>query len=487
MNNAGEPEGTPPFAVQRNPRLRVLVPLVVAFAFLMEQLDSTVIMTAIPRMAEDLNTTVLRLNLAVTAYVLTLAVFIPVSGWFADRFGARRVFVAALLIFTASSALCGLAENLTELVITRTLQGLGGAMMTPVGRLILLRSFPRDQLLKAMVYVSLPALVGPVVGPLVGGVLTSYVSWRWIFYINIPFGLIGVVLALCFIEDARPEHRSRFDFLGFILAGCGLAFLQLGIENSGRPLLPQAATGASIVLAALLLVAFLLHARRHPSPAINLALFRLRSFWVGTLAGGLSRIGINAVPFLLPLMLQVGFGLSPVESGSLTFFTALGTLMIRLVSSRALRLLGFHRVLPIAAVANAIVIAGFALIDAQTPHWLIAGYVVLFGLARSTQFMTSNTLAYADMPAPQLSSATSLGGVVQQLSVSFGVSAAALILGAVSQQHAPLQVADFHEAFLCAGLIPLLALPAFLRLRPEDGAAVSGHSRKDRRSNTDDI
>jgi EmrB/QacA subfamily drug resistance transporter len=476
VSESGPSRSPPVFAAQRSARLRILIPLVVASAFLMEQLDSTIITTAIPRMAEDLHTTVLHLSLAVTAYVLTLAIFIPVSGWFADRFGARRIFVAAVLVFTVSSALCGLANNLPELVFTRALQGLGGAMMTPVGRLILLRSFPREQLLNAMFYVSLPALVGPVLGPLVGGVLTTYASWRWIFYINIPFGLVGVVLALCVIDETRPENHSRFDFLGFTLAGLGFASLQVGIENSAHPLLPQEVTAAALVIAFAMLGVFFVHARRHPSPAINLKLFRLRSFRIGTLAGGLCRIGINGVPFLLPLMFQLGFGLTPVESGSLTFCTSFGTLAIRLVSSRALRWLGFGRMLQIAAAANAIVIAGFALIDLQTPHWLIAGYVVVFGLVRSTQLMTSNTLAYSEAPASELSSATSLAGVLQQLSVSFGVSAASLILGFVSDK-AALQVANFHDAFLLISLIPLISLPAFFLLRPEDGAAVSGHRR----------
>jgi EmrB/QacA subfamily drug resistance transporter len=458
-------------------RLPMMVPIVIAFAFLMEQVDSTVIVTAIPQMAQDLGTTVLRLNLAVTAYILTLAVFIPVSGWLADRFGARRMFVAALTIFTVSSALCGFAESLSELVILRCLQGLGGAMMTPVGRLILLRSVPRSELVTAMFYVSLPALIGPVIGPLLGGFLTSYASWRWIFYINVPFGIVGIVLALIFLRETRGGQPGRLDLRGFLLAGAGLALMQLGIENSGRPVLPAPATYASLAAAIVLLVAFFFHARRHPAPVLDLSLFRLRSFRIGSLVGCVSRIGINAVPFLLPLMLQLGFGLTPFESGALTFFISLGSLLLRTISSRGLRLFGFDRVLTFGSAMTALLIAGFALLTPHTPHWAIAGYVVLFGIARTMMFMATNTLAFADTLDDQLSRATSLAGVVQQLSISFGVTVAALLLGWVSEEGKPLTVAEFHDAFLLVATLPLIAILGFARLRPEDGIVVSGHRR----------
>jgi EmrB/QacA subfamily drug resistance transporter len=474
----GDPPEGPLFATERNPRLRLLIPLVVAFAFLMEQIDSTIVTTAIPVMARDLNTTVLRMDLAVTAYVLTLAAFIPVSGWFADRFGSRRIFVLALLIFTISSVLCGMAQSFTMLVATRSLQGLGGAMMTPVGRLILLRSFPRSQLFTAMVYMSMPVLIGPVIGPLLGGFLTSYVSWRWNFYINIPFGLVGITLALCFIEESRLEKPEPFDFRGFLMVGSGLGLLQFGIENLDRPTLSWFEVTAVIAAAAGCLLAFLWHARRVKAPAVDLTLFNFRSFRIGTLAGGICRMGINGVPYLLPLMLQVGFGMTPIQSGSLTFVTSLGALIIRPLSSRLLRAQGFDRVLFWSAIVSAALLAGFAWIEPGMPHWLIAGYIALYGLARSTQFMSSNTLSYADMPADRLSRATSLGGVLQQLSVSFGVSVSALLLGFVANKDQAIQLSDFHTVFLLIAVIPLISAPGFLYLRPEDGVKVSGHQRK---------
>ena len=477
-----DPANRQVFPTERNPRLRLIIPLVVAVAFLMEQLDSTVITTAIPEMAKSLDATPLRMNLAVTTYVLTLAVFIPVSGWFADRFGARTIFVLALLIFTIGSCLCGVADSFAMLVATRALQGFGGAMMTPVGRLILLRSFPRNQLFTAMIYMSLPALIGPVIGPLLGGVLTSYASWRWIFYVNIPFGCLGILLALRFVEEIRGEQRVKFDLRGFLMVGFGLALLQYGIENIGRPVVGPVAIAGVLIGAFLLLSAFIVHARRVAEPAVDLTLFRLRSFRIGTLAGGLCRIGMNGVPFLLPVMLQVGLGMSPVRSGSLTFLSSIGALLIRSVSTRLLRLLGFDRVLFWSAILASLIIAGFSLIGPGTPQWVIGAYIVLFGLVRTTQFMTTNTLAYADMPADKLSRATSLGGVLQQLTVSFGVSFGAMLLGLLTWQSHRLTPARFHEVFLLMAVIPLLSLPGYRTLRPEDGVEISGHRRHGKES-----
>ena len=465
------------FATERDPRLRLIIPAGVAVAFLMEQLDSTIITTAIPDIARSLGTTALRMNLAVTAYVLALAVFIPISGWFADRFGARRIFLAALVTFTAASALCGMAQSFPMLVATRALQGVGGAMMIPVGRLILLRSFPRDQLFTAMIYMSMPALIGPVIGPLAGGFITTYISWRWIFYINIPFGGLGIALALRYVEDGRGAAAARFDFRGFLMVGAGLALLQYGIEEIGRPTIPPAAVAGLLIAAALLLLTFALHARRAVAPAVDLTLLRLRSFRIGTLAGGLVRIGMNGVPFLLPLMFQVGFGMNPAESGTLTFCSSFGALLIRPLSPRLLRALGFDRVLFWGAVLGSASVAGFALLQPDTSRWLIAGYVAVFGLVRAIQFMTSNTLSYADTPADQLSRATSLGGVLQQLTVSLGVSLSAMLLGLIAGHGGALTPAVFHAVFLLMAIVPLLALPGFRGLRPEDGVAISGHRR----------
>ncbi|MGF7159764.1 EmrB/QacA subfamily drug resistance transporter [Rhodoligotrophos appendicifer] len=472
--DASDPEV---FVTERDPKLRLLIPLIVAVAFLIEQLDQTIITTAIPAMALSLGTTPIRLNLAITAYILTLAVFIPVSGWFADRFGARTIFALALFIFTLGSALCGMANSFEMLVATRALQGIGGAMMTPVGRLILLRSFPRARLVTAMTYMTLPAIIGPVAGPLLGGVLTTYASWRWIFYVNVPIGLLGMVLALRYVENTKAPQLARFDFKGFVMVGLGAALLQFGLENVGRPMLPVPAIVLVLAASALMLLGFVRHARRVAAPAVDLTLFRERAFAVGTLAGGLCRVGLNGTPFLLPLMLQVGFGMSPVLSGSLTFASSLGVVLVRPSLSPLLKRFGFDRVLIASAVFSALFTAGFALIEPGTPHWAIGTYVFAFGLMRSLQFMTSNTLSYADLPSEKLSRGTSLGGVLQQLSVSFGVSIAATLLALVSVGSHELTPARFHEVFLLLAVIPLLSIPGFLLLKPEDGRQVSRHVR----------
>ena len=451
-----------------------MIPMMVAMAFLMEQLDSTIITTAVPDIARNLHVTPIQMSLAVAAYVLAVAVFIPVSGWLADRFGARNIFISALAVFTLGSALCGLAQSFEMLVAMRVLQGLGGAMMTPVGRLILLRSFPRSQLMTAMTYTTLPAIMGPVTGPLLGGILTSTLSWRWIFYVNLPFGLLGMLLAMRYITNTRETKVPRFDFTGFLMVGGGLGLLQFGMENVSRPIISVWTIVVTIVAALLLLLSFGLYARRIASPAVDLALFRIPSFRIGTLAGGLCRIGMNGVPFLLPLMLQLGFGLSPISSGSITFVGSIGAVLIRSLISPVLRRHGFRIVLVLSAIIGAATIAGFSLMGPHTSHWIIMLYVFVFGLMRSTQFMTSNTLAYSDMPDSHLSRATSLGGVLQQLSVSFGVSVSAVLLSLVSFHTHLLTPQRFHEAFLLMAIIPLLAIPGFMALNPQDGAKVTG-------------
>lgn len=463
------------FPVQRDRRLRLLIPLIVAFAFLMEQLDSTIIATAIPDMAHELRVSPLAMNFAITAYTLSLAVFIPVSSWFADRFGTRRVFAAALGVFTVGSVLCGLCDSLAALVLMRVLQGFGGAMMTPVGRLVLLRSFPRAELVTAMTYMTVPAVVGPTLGPLVGGFLATYASWRWLFFVNVPVGVAGMALAMRFVADGREGEPPRFDLPGFLLCGLGLACLQFGLENVGHPLLSRPEVAAVFGLGVLMLVLFARHALRRPDPALDLGLFAIRTLRVSSLVGGISRIGANAVPFMLPLMLQLGFGLSPLQSGSLTFASSLGTLAVRPVSASLLRWLGFRRLLGFNAVACACAIASFALTGPHTPHWLVLVQVLCFGITRSTQFVTTNVLTYADTPGGKLSRSTSLGGVVQQLTISLGVAIAAALLSALSAPAPVPGIAQFHLAFGLVALITLASAPGFLLLASSDGAHVSHH------------
>jgi EmrB/QacA subfamily drug resistance transporter len=460
------------------PRLRLLIPLVVAFAFFLEQLDSTIITTAIPDIARGLHETPLRLNLALTSYILCLAVFIPVSGWIADRFGMRRTFVAAIAVFTLGSITCGAAFNLQTLIASRILQGFGGAMLTPVGRLILLRSFPRSDLVTAMTYVSIPAVLGPVIGPLAGGFITTYASWRWIFYVNIPFGLLGMLFAARFVQDSVQPRPERFDWPGFAICGLGLALLEFGIENVGRPVLPGILVAAVFAAAVLLAVLYVWYAKRHANAALDLGLLNVRTFRISLFSGGLSRIGINSVPFLLPLMLQIGFGLTPMESGSITFVSALSTLVIRPLTALVLRTLGFDRLLLVNSVLAGLSLAGFALIEPTTPHVILIGYILVFGMIRNTQFNAIQTLTYADIQPTSLSRATSLGGVVQQLAMGFGVSVGATLLGLVAGSQSVLNTHDFHVVFIAVGVVTILAIPGFLRLTATDGMVVSRHVRR---------
>jgi EmrB/QacA subfamily drug resistance transporter len=458
---------------------RRFVPLIVACALFMENLDSTVIATALPAIARSLDENPLRLNLAITSYLLSLAVFIPLSGWAADRFGARRVFRAAIVIFTLGSACCGAANTLPELVAARILQGLGGAMMVPVGRLVMLRSVAKSELVRAMSYLTVPALIGPVLGPPLGGFIVTYSSWRWIFFINLPIGLLGIALATVFIEDVKEGGEWPLDVRGFVSAGLGLAGLMFGFETAGRGVLPDAAVAALLAIGVISLALYVLHARVHAYPIIDLGLLRIPTFAAAIVGGSVFRIGIGALPFLLPLMLQLGFGLSPFASGLLTFASAAGALTMKITAAPIIRGLGFRRVLIGNAAVSALFLASYSLFTPWTSHWLIFLALLAGGFFRSLEFTGINTLAFADVPPALMSRATSFQSMAQQLSVSIGVGTGALLLHVtlVLNGHAALAAQDFAPAFLAVAAISLASILFFLQLAPQAGAEVSGHRR----------
>jgi EmrB/QacA subfamily drug resistance transporter len=453
------------------------VPLLVACALFMETLDSSIIATALPAIASSLGEDPLELSMAITAYLLSLAVFIPISGWMADRFGGRTVFRAAILVFTAGSVACGLADSLGALVAARVLQGLGGAMMVPVGRLILLRAVPKSRLVRAMAFVTIPALVGPVLGPPLGGFIATYASWRWIFFINVPIGLLGVALVSILMADKREDDVRPLDARGFALAGLGLAGVMFGLEALGRGVLPLPVSAALLGGGALALGAYTVHARRHPHPIIDFGLMRIPTFRAAMLGGLWFRISIGAIPFLVPMMLQLGFGLSAFASGLLTFAGAAGALTMKFVAAPLLRRFGFRRVLLFNTLVSGILMIGYGLFEPTTPHAVIVAVFLVGGFFRSLLFTALNTMCYADAPPALMSRATSLVGVAQQVSQSLGVGLGATILHLTLawQGSAALGPNSFDPAYLAIGALSFVAILYFLPLAPDAGAEVSGH------------
>lgn len=455
--------------------------MIVACALFMQNLDSTVIATALPTMARAFGADPVHMNVALTAYLLSLAVFIPASGWMADRFGARNVFRVAIAVFTLASVLCGSAQSLSSLVVFRVLQGLGGAMMLPVGRLLLLRNTPKSDLVAVMAWFTTPSLIGPVVGPPLGGFLTTYFSWRLVFDINIPIGIIGIVLVTLFIEDVREPSDSRFDWVGFAFAGLSLGCLMFGLETVGRGIAPEWLTGATLGVGLLAGLAYALHARRHPAPLLDFTLLRYRTFLVSVIGGTLFRVGVGAIPFLLPMMLQLTFGQSAVQSGLITFASAAGALVMKPVAMAVLRRFGFRDTLLCNGILSALLLA---LCAGFNPGWpVVAIYAVLLagGFFRSLQFTAYNALAFDDIPRTRMSAATSLYSTIQQVSLTLGISvgAASLTVAMALRGETAPGLGDFSVAFLVVALVSLLAAPTSLGMSRNAASEMSGHRQRD--------
>ncbi|MEA2994439.1 MAG: hypothetical protein QOD40_3359 [Alphaproteobacteria bacterium] len=452
-----------------------LVPLIVAVALFMENMDSTVIATALPAIAADIGTNPLALKLAVTSYLLSLAIFIPASGWVADRFGARTIFRAAIAVFVLGSIACAMSGSLTDFVIARMLQGVGGAMMTPVGRLVLIRSIDRRALVGAMVWVTMPALVGPVLGPPVGGFITTYASWHWIFLINVPIGIIGIVLVTRYIEDIRAEVQGRFDFAGMALAGFGIAGVAFGMSVAGLDYLPTSIVVALIVGGFIFLGLYVVHARRTPSPVLDLSLLEIPTFRASVVGGFIFRLGLGAWPFLLPLMLQIGLKMNPFQSGMVTFAGAAGSMLMKPIIAPVVKHLGFKNVLVPNAVISGVSLAACAGISESMPLTVIFAIILIGGFFRSLEFTSINIIAYADIEPARLSKATSLVSVMQQVSISSGVAVGALAVEATLRlsDHTQLTTADFQPAFLFVGALSAAAALVFMRLPADAGAELA--------------
>ena len=457
--------------------IKTYLPWVVATALFMEQLDATIVNTAIPSIAASLHVTPLSLKSVVTSYILSLAVGIPISGWMADRYGTRRVFGCAIALFTLASVLCGLATNVPMLTAARLLQGIGGAMMMPVGRLTIIRTFPKSELLGAMNFVIIPALIGPLLGPTVGGLIVHWVSWRAIFFVNLPVGLGALFLVVRYMPDYRASERRPLDVIGFVLFGCGTALLSWLLEIFGEHTLDPVTAALMLALSVVLLAAYGWHASGVEFPLLRLALFRIRTFRISVLGGFATRLGVGGLPFLLPLLYQIGLGLPAWQSGLLMMPAALAAMGMKLISARLLARFGYRQVLIVNTVCIGVTIGLFALVNTGTPLALIVLFGLLQGFFNLLQFSSMNSLVYADVEQDDSSMASTISSSFQQLSMSFGLATGSLVtawfLGDIPQTDRTMVTSALHSAFVTLSVVTILSSLAFWGLRRADGESLS--------------
>jgi EmrB/QacA subfamily drug resistance transporter len=454
-----------------------LLPWLVAVAFFMESLDTTILNTAVPAISEALKVAPLSMKSVLASYTLSLAVFIPISGWMADRFGTRRVFASAIGLFTLGSFLCGISSNIHLLVACRVLQGCGGAMMVPVGRLTLVRTFEKSELIRAMSFVAIPALVGPMLGPIAGGLIVGYLHWRFIFFVNIPIGLIGLLMVYLHLPDYREETHP-LDIVGLILFGSGIALLSYVLEIFGEHTLSTAEILGLLAVSLSLIGGYLLHAREIEFPLLRLSLFRIRTFSASVSGSFFTRLGIGGVPFLLPLLYQVGLGFTPIQSGLLIMPQALASMSTKFLLPKILNRLGYRAVLVSNTIILGLLLLLFATIGLHTPVWIIVLQAFCYGAFTSLQYTSMNTLVYADVTEEETSSASSIASTMQQMSISFGVAAAGLTTALfVPRTHSdPAEmIHGVHEALLVLGGFTILSTVIFRHLKRSDGQNVSQH------------
>jgi len=456
----------------------MLIALIVACAFFMENLDATIIVTAVPQIAQSFGTTATRVSLAITAYVLATAACIPASGWLADRVGARNLFASAIGLFTLASMACGAAPSFLAFIAARVAQGAAAAMMSPVGRLVVLRNTEKRDLMQALSTLVWPALFAPVAGPPLGGLITSALSWHWIYYVNVPFGLAGIALVLAFIPNQRAAERSSFDARGFVLMGVTLASLTYGIDTISSSQLNLPLGFALLGAAAVMGYLAVRHLTSAANPLLRLASVRVPTFFVGAICGGtISRAAISATPFLLPLLFEVGFGLSPVVSGMLLLVYMAANLSMKALTNPILRRFGMRSVLIVNGALASVSIAACALISPSLPRALSGVILVVAGASRSMQFTGLSFVSFADIAPEERASASVLFSLTQQLSMGMGVAVGALMLNfsRVLRHAVRLELYDFRLALSLAGVLSALALLSYARLAPDAGAELSGH------------